>query len=384
MKQFSDMSAVLAARHRDGLLRQRVELQSAQSVTPIIDGKPLLSFCSNDYLGLAGDDRIAQAMSQAVERYGVGAGASHLIDGHHHEHERLEQELAEFCGREAALVFSTGYMANIGVIQALLTRHDTVIQDRLNHASLIDGGRLSGAKFSRYAHNDSDNLAQQLDRASGKKLVVTDGVFSMDGDKAPLDDLASVCRSHDAWLMVDDAHGFGVLGTEGAGLVSEFGLTTEDVPVVIGTLGKAFGTSGAFVAGDQLTIDYLLQYARSYIYTTASPPAVAAATRASLAIVRNSNDRRAHLTALIQKLRAGIQALGLTLMPSETPIQPILIGESHHAMQLSQALKARGILVTAIRPPTVPEGTARLRVTLSAQHSEAQVDTLLNTLESLL
>lgn len=383
MKHFSDIPQILAQRASDHLLRSRLELQSAQSVTPIINGQSVLSFCSNDYLGLANHPDIAQSMKAAVDHYGVGAGASHLIDGHHQEHERLEKELAAFCGREAALVFSTGYMANLGVISALLDRHDTVIQDKLNHASLIDGGRLSGAQFLRFRHNDLAHMEEQLQRARGKKLVVVDGVFSMDGDCAPLAEMSAMTQAHDAWLMVDDAHGFGVLGSHGAGLVSELGLTSADVPLVVGTLGKAFGTSGAFVAGDQQTIDYILQFARTYIYTTASPPAVAAATRTALSLVQKADDRRAKLIELIAQLRQGVSDLGHTLMPSHTPIQPILIGSNEQAMAISQALKAQGILVTAIRPPTVPEGTARLRVTLSAEHTPAQVDRLLNALEDI-
>lgn len=383
MKQFSDLAATLDTRQQQNLMRRRVELQSSQSVTPVIDGQRLLSFCSNDYLGLAGDERMGEAMKQAIDRYGVGSGASHLIDGHHHEHEQLEKELAAFCGREAALLFSTGYMANLGVIQALMSRHDSVIQDRLNHASLIDGGLLSGARFQRYGHNDMTHLKELLTRSGGKKLIVTDGVFSMDGDCAPLTDIARIAGEHDAWVLVDDAHGFGVLGPRGTGLVGQTGLGSDSVQLVVGTLGKAFGTAGAFVAGDQQTIDYILQFARSYIYTTASPPSIAAATRTALRIVQQADDRRQRLSERIAQLRQGVHTLGLQLMPSDTPIQPIIVGDNATALQMSSALRERGLLVTAIRPPTVPEGTARLRITLSAEHSEAQVDTLLNELEGV-
>lgn len=344
----------------------------------------MLSFCSNDYLGLANHPAIAEAMKTAIDHYGVGSGASHLIDGHHREHELLEQELAAFCGREAALVFSTGYMANLGVISALMSRRDSVIQDKLNHASLIDGGKLSGANFLRYRHNDLEHLDETLERASGKKLIVTDGVFSMDGDCAELVGMAKVAAKHDAWILVDDAHGFGVLGDQGAGLVSEQGLGTSDVQLVVGTLGKAFGTSGAFVAGDRETIEYILQFARTYIYTTATPPAIAAATRQALLLVKQSDDRREQLRTLIAQLRKGVSDLGLELMDSATPIQPILIGDNAKALELSGKLKEKGILVTAIRPPTVPEGTARLRITLSATHTAEQVDHLLTHLESAL
>ncbi len=371
----------MQAREQQHLLRRRVELQSPQSVQPIINGRQMLSFCSNDYLGLANHPSIADSMKTAIDACGVGSGASHLIDGHHQYHEALERELAAFCGREAALVFSTGYMANMGVMAALMNRQDTIIQDKLNHASLIDGAKLAQAKMLRYRHNDTGHLAQLLTQATGKKLVVTDGVFSMDGDCAPMTDLAQVAGEHDAWVMVDDAHGFGVLGEQGAGLVSEQGLSTSDVQLVVGTLGKAFGTSGAFVAGDQTTIDYLLQFARTYIYTTATPPAVAAATRTALGLVKQADTQRAHLQALIARLRTGLADIGLPPMASRTPVQPVVIGSNERAMRISQHLNERGLLVTAIRPPTVPEGTARLRITLSATHSFAQIDTLLNALE---
>lgn len=371
----------MQAREQQHLLRRRVELQSPQSVQPIINGRQMLSFCSNDYLGLANHPAIADSMKAAIDACGVGSGASHLIDGHHQYHEALERDLAAFCGREAALVFSTGYMANMGVMAALMNRQDTIIQDKLNHASLIDGAKLAQAKMLRYRHNDTGHLAQLLTQATGKRLVVTDGVFSMDGDCAPMTDLARVAGEHDAWVMVDDAHGFGVLGEQGAGLVSEQGLSSSDVQLVVGTLGKAFGTSGAFVAGDQSTIDYLLQFARTYIYTTATPPAVAAATRTSLGLVKQADTQRAHLQALIARLRTGLTDIGLPPMASRTPIQPVVIGSNERAMRISQHLNERGLLVTAIRPPTVPEGTARLRITLSATHSFAQIDTLLNALE---
>ncbi|MEJ2042278.1 MAG: 8-amino-7-oxononanoate synthase [Reinekea sp.] len=383
MKHFSDIPDLLAEREASHLLRRRVELQSAQSVTPVIDGKLYLSFCSNDYLGLANHPVIAERMKAAIDDYGVGAGASHLIDGHHAEHEQLERELATFCKREAALVFSTGYMANLGVMSALMARQDSIVQDRLNHASLIDGALLAQSNLLRYRHNDMAHLQQMLESTSGKKLIVTDGVFSMDGDCAPLTEIADIARQHNAWLMVDDAHGFGVLGPQGSGLVGQLGLDSQQVPLVVGTLGKAFGTSGAFVAGDQTTIDYLLQFARTYMYTTASPPSVAAATRQALQLVRQADDRRAHLTQRIAQLRNGIQAMGFSLMSSETPIQPVVVGANADALRLSAVLRERDIMVTAIRPPTVPEGTARLRITLSASHTAEQVNSLLNALDDV-
>ncbi|MFQ3230931.1 8-amino-7-oxononanoate synthase [Reinekea sp.] len=383
MKNFSDIAGLLAQRKNNQLYRSRIELQSAQSVRVIVDGTPMLSFCSNDYLGLANHPKIAQAMTAAIEKYGVGSGASHLVDGHHREHELLEQELAVFTGREKTLLFSTGYMANVGVISALLSRHDSVIQDKLNHASLIDGGILSQAKLKRYRHNDVGHLAQQLERADGKKLVVTDGVFSMDGDCAPLSAIAELCQQHDAWLLVDDAHGFGTLGETGAGLVSQLNLTSQQVPLLIGTLGKAFGTSGAFVTGDTDTLDYLMQFARPYIYTTATPPSIAAATRASLKLVIAGEAKRAQLNANIAHFRAGVSQLGYELMRSNTAIQPIIVGSNERALSMSAKLKAKGLLVTAIRPPTVPVGTARLRITLSAEHTKTDVDELLSALEAI-
>ncbi|MDO7644519.1 MAG: 8-amino-7-oxononanoate synthase [Reinekea forsetii] len=383
MKNFSDMAAHLAARQADHLMRSRLQLQSAQSITPTVDGQRLLSFCSNDYLGLANHPAIAQAMKEGIDQYGVGSGSSHLVSGHHREHELLEQELAAFTGREAALVFSSGYMANVGVMSALMSRRDTIVQDRLNHASLIDGALLSQAKMLRFRHNDMAHLRRQLGLAMGKKLVVSDGVFSMDGDCAPLLDVSRLCAEHAAWLLVDDAHGIGVLGPHGSGLVNAVGLTSADVPLLVGTLGKAFGTSGAFVAGDKTTIDYLLQTARPYIYTTATPPALAAATRTALTLVKGADAERAHLQTLIGHLRQGVSDLGYQLMPSATAIQPILVGANDAALQLSEQLRARGLLVTAIRPPTVPVNTARLRVTLSASHSLAQVDQLLNALADI-
>jgi 8-amino-7-oxononanoate synthase len=383
LKNFSDIAGLLAQRKNNQLYRSRIELQSAQSVRVIVDGTPMLSFCSNDYLGLANHPKIAQAMTAAIEKYGVGSGASHLVDGHHREHELLEQELAVFTGREKTLLFSTGYMANVGVISALLSRHDSVIQDKLNHASLIDGGILSQAKLKRYRHNDVGHLAQQLERADGKKLVVTDGVFSMDGDCAPLSAIAELCQQHDAWLLVDDAHGFGTLGETGAGLVSQLNLTSQQVPLLIGTLGKAFGTSGAFVTGDTDTLDYLMQFARPYIYTTATPPSIAAATRASLKLVIAGEAKRAQLNANIAHFRAGVSQLGYELMRSNTAIQPIIVGSNERALSMSAKLKAKGLLVTAIRPPTVPVGTARLRITLSAEHTKTDVDELLSALEAI-
>ncbi|EKT4477825.1 8-amino-7-oxononanoate synthase [Pseudomonas alloputida] len=375
-----DLAARLAERRAADLYRQRPLLESPQGPEVVVDGQRLLAFCSNDYLGLANHPEVIAAWQAGAERWGVGGGASHLVVGHSTPHHQVEEALAELTGRPRALLFSTGYMANLGAITALVGQGDTVLQDRLNHASLLDGGLLSGARFNRYLHNDPASLASRLDKAVGNTLVVTDGVFSMDGDLADLPALANVARARGAWLMVDDAHGLGTLGAQGGGIVEHFGLGVDDVPVLIGTLGKACGTAGAFVAGSEALIEALVQFARPYIYTTSQPPALACATLKSLELLRRETWRREHLAALIRQFREGAQQLGLQLMDSPTPIQPIVIGDSAQALRLSRLLRERGLLVTAIRPPTVPAGSARLRVTLSAAHSEAQVQLLLNAL----
>lgn len=372
-----DLAARLAQRQAEDLYRRRPLLESPQGPEVVIDGQPMLAFCSNDYLGLANHPEVIAALRAGAERWGVGGGASHLVNGHCGPHHELELALAEFTGRPRALLFSTGYMANLGTVTALVGKGDSVLEDRLNHASLLDAGLLSGARFSRYLHNDAASLASRLEKAEGNTLVVTDGVFSMDGDLADLPSLCATARQQNAWVMVDDAHGFGPLGATGGGIVEHFGLSMEDVPVLVGTLGKAFGTAGAFVAGSEELIETLIQFARPYIYTTSQPPAVACATLKSLELLRAESWRRDHLNALIARFRTGATAIGLRLMDSPTPIQPILIGGSAQAMALSVELRQRGILVGAIRPPTVPAGTARLRVTLSASHTEAQVDRLL-------
>ncbi|MEN5305490.1 8-amino-7-oxononanoate synthase [Pseudomonas sp. TWI628] len=375
-----DLAARLAERRAADLYRQRPLLESPQGPEVVVDGLRLLAFCSNDYLGLANHREVIAAWQAGAERWGVGGGASHLVIGHSSPHHAVEEALADLTGRPRALLFSTGYMANLGAITALVGQGDTVLQDRLNHASLLDGGLLSGARFNRYLHNDAASLASRLDKATGNTLVVTDGVFSMDGDLADLPALAAVARARGAWLMVDDAHGLGTLGTQGGGIVEHFGLGIDDVPVLIGTLGKACGTAGAFVAGSEELIEALVQFARPYIYTTSQPPALACATLKSLELLRRETWRREHLAALIRQFRQGASQIGLQLMDSPTPIQPILIGDSAQALKLSRMLRDRGLLVTAIRPPTVPAGSARLRVTLSAAHSEAQVQLLLNAL----
>lgn len=375
-----DLLARLAARRADNLYRQRPLLQSPQGPDVVVDGQPLLAFCNNDYLGLANHPEVIAAWQAGAEKWGVGGGSSHLVIGHSGPHHDLEVALAEMTGRPRALLFSNGYMANLGAVTALVGQGDTVLEDRLNHASLLDAGLLSGARFSRYLHNDAESLAARLQKASGDTLVVTDGVFSMDGDLADLPALAQTAKAQGAWLMVDDAHGFGPLGANGGGIVEHFGLGIDDVPVLIGTLGKAFGTAGAFVAGSEELIETLIQFARPYIYTTSQPPGLACATLKSLELLRTEHWRREHLARLIAQFRSGAEQIGLTLLDSFTPIQPILIGDAGRAVRLSQMLRDCGVLVTAIRPPTVPAGSARLRVTFSAAHTQAQVQLLLNAL----
>ncbi|MEC4750573.1 8-amino-7-oxononanoate synthase [Methylomicrobium sp. Wu6] len=379
----TDAENILAAVAAQGLYRKRRIVASPQGVHLTADGRELINFCSNDYLGLANHPEVIRAFKNAADRYGVGSGSAHLVCGHSAAHHALEEELAEFCGRERALLFSTGYMANLGAISALIGSGDTVIEDRLNHASLVDGGLSSGARFKRYRHADLEHLANTLNAVSGKKLIVTDGVFSMDGDLAPLPAIARLAQDKDAWLMVDDAHGLGVLGEQGGGVLEHYGLRQSDVPVLVGTLGKAFGTFGAFVAGSDTLIELLIQKARTYIYTTALPPAIAEATRASLKLVRAENWRRDKLKHLTERFRQGALQIGFELMPSPSPIQPILIGDSRKATAFSEALLDQGFLVGAIRPPTVPQGSARLRVTFSAAHEEAEIDRLLDSLDRL-
>ena len=365
-----------------GLYRRRRVLGGPQQPRCLVDGRPMLSFCSNDYLGLANHPEVISALRQGAERWGVGSGAAHLVNGHSAAHHALEEELADFTGRPRALLFSTGYMANLGVITALAGRGDTVFEDRLNHASLLDGALLSRANLRRYPHGDGAALAR-LALESPPRLIATDGVFSMDGDLAPIPTLAEIARAAGGWLLVDDAHGLGVLGREGRGTLDHLGLGAEQVPILMGTLGKAFGTFGAFVAGSRELIEMLIQRARTYIYTTATPPALAEATRVSLAIARREDWRRERLRTLIARLRTGATQLGLPLANSPTPIQPLMAGTTSRALAWSQALESAGILVTPIRPPTVPEGKARLRITLSAAHGEDDVDRLLESLATL-
>ena len=383
---FDDIHRQLDGLRGRNLFRRRRTLDSAQGREVVVDGRPLLNFCSNDYLGLAGDPRVREAFTAAIARWGTGTGASHLVCGHTAAHEALEHALAEFTGRPRTLLYSSGYGANLGVINALLGRGDFIFEDRLNHASLLDGGRISQASFLWFDHLDTAQLEGKLDAvgdATGRKLIASDGTFSMDGDQCLLDDTIAIAKRHHAWIMIDDAHGMGVHGHRGVGLVDPQRYSTDEVPVLIGTLGKAFGTSGAFVAGDEGLIETLIQRSRNYIYTTAMPSALAAATLTSLEIARTEEWRREHLARLIDRFRTGASTIGFSVTPSASPIQPLLVGDPARALAMSGALEERGFLITAIRPPTVPDGTSRLRITLSAAHATSDIDHLLEALASI-
>ena len=378
---------LLAELEARDLRRQRRTVRRGAPETADIelDGRRCVDFCSNDYLGLAAHPQVVEAFIGAARIHGVGARASHLVTGHQPEHEALEQELADFTGRERAIVFSTGYMANLGLVRALATRDAAVFGDELNHASLIDGGRLSGGTLHRYPHADATALERQMAaQPAGPRFVLTDGVFSMDGDLAPLPALATACARHGVFLAVDDAHGLGVIGDSGRGSLEHFSLSPAEVPALVGTFGKAFGTFGAFIAGSQDLVETLIQRARTYIYTTALPPAVAAATRAALAVSIAEPWRRERVLALTRRFRELAGAAGIRLGPSETPIQPILTGSADSAMRASNALLERGFFVAAIRPPTVPADTSRLRITFSAAHSDENLQGLAAALAEIL
>jgi 8-amino-7-oxononanoate synthase len=367
------------------LQRRRHELTGKGPVEVEAGGRSLINFSSNDYLGLASHPALTERLCQAAATHGVGSGASALVTGYRDEHRLLEEELACFLGREKVLLCSSGYLANLAVATSLAQRGDHIIQDRLCHASLIDAARLSGARLSRYPHADTDALQRRLERGAadggeGHTLVVSDGVFSMDGDTAPLEKMAALCTEHGAWLVVDDAHGIGVQGPGGRGSVAEAGLSDTQVPVLTGTLGKVFGCFGAFVAGSSALIDHLVNEARSYIYTTAMPPAVAAAARAALRLVIEEEWRRDHLQEIIRHFRKRADESGLDLLPSDTPIQPMVIGESEATLSLAGRLRDNGFLVVAIRPPTVPRGAARLRITLTSSHETEHVDALVDAI----
>jgi 8-amino-7-oxononanoate synthase len=379
--------AVLADLDGRGLRRRRRSVRRLTHDTAEIelDGRPCIDFCSNDYLGISAHPRVTEAFIAAAREHGVGARASHLVSGHQAEHEGLEEELAAFTGRERALLFSTGYMANLGLATALVRKRGTVLGDALNHASLIDAGRVARAALDWYPHGDAAALeAKLVERAPGPALVLTDGVFSMDGDLAPLPALAAACRRRGALLAVDDAHGLGVLGAAGGGSLEHFGLGSRDAPALVGTLGKAFGSFGAFVAGDADLVETLVQRARTYIYTTALPAAVAAATRAALAVSIAESWRRTRVIALTRRFRLLAAQAELPLADSETPIQPVRAGDPEAAVAASERLLERGYFVAAIRPPTVPEGGSRLRVALSAAHRDGDVEGLVAALADCL
>jgi 8-amino-7-oxononanoate synthase len=378
----AELECELARRRDAGLARTRRIIDSAQGPRLSIGGRSLLAFASNDYLGLANAPDVADAARDAIARWGVGAGASHLIVGYAQPHAALEDALAEYvapCAGARALTLSSGYLANLSILTALASRNDVIFADRLNHACLTDGALLSRARLERYRHGDVAALARAMEAVPGRRrFIVTDAVFSMDGDIAPLPELLRLAEAFDAWLVVDDAHGFGVLGG-GRGTLTHFGLTSERI-VYMGTLGKAAGVAGAFVAAHPAVVETLLQTARPYVYTTAAPPLLAVALAAALRSIRDVDFRRVHLAELSAAFRQGAAGLPWTLLPSATPIQPLIVGDVRTAVAVADALLARGILVPAIRPPTVPAGTARLRVSLSAAHTLADVDTLITAL----
>ena len=365
-----------------GLRRSLRTVTSTQGREIILDGQKVLNFCSNDYLGLAADPRLARAVEEAMERRGFGAGASRLVCGNFDEHDALEKELAAFKHVPEAVIFSSGYMANTGIIPALVSRGDAVFSDRLNHASIVDGIVLSRADLCRYPHKDMNALDEMLAKATGarRKLIVTDTVFSMDGDIAPLKDIVRLAKQHKAWLMVDEAHAFGVFGSTGAGLVEAMGLEA-DVDVQMGTLSKAAGTYGAYCAGSPELKAYLLNSARSFIFTTAMPPAVAAAARCALNIIKSEPERRERVLSLANKMRDGLKKAGFDTLESATPIIPVMMRKASQAVEMSRKLLERGIFVSAIRPPTVPAHTARLRVTVTAAHTDEDIDACLEAFE---
>jgi len=391
VKSFSQqLQESLADRQSQGLYRQRKTITSPQKSEVEVNGKLLINFCSNDYLGLANHPEVISACKRGVDRYGVGSGASHLVVGHSHAHHALEEELADFTGRSRVLLFSSGYMANVGTLTALVNKNDCIFEDKLNHASLLDGGIFSGAKFKRYPHLDIAKLSDLLSKKpkSENTFIVSDGVFSMDGDFADLPRLIDVSINNQAQLILDDAPGFGVLGNKGGGLIEFYQgcghyINEKNLPIVIGTLGKAFGTQGAFVAGSESLIESLIQYCRPYIYTTAMAPAIAEATRASLKLLQAEHWRREKLQALITAFRTRCEELGFSLTNSKTPIQGLILSDAQKSLHASKILEEEGIFATAIRPPTVPQGTARLRITFSANHSEKQLNLLLTALEKI-
>lgn len=382
------MQQRLQERKQQHLYRYRKTISSACGAEVNINNKAYIDFSSNDYLGLANHPLVVETLKKSAQKYGVGSGASHLVSGHSDAHERLENEIATLTGRDRAIVFSSGYMANLGVISAVFGKGDFIFEDKWNHASLLDGGLISGARFQRYLHNDISNLKSHLDKnklgnhnSTQQTLIVTDGVFSMDGDIAPLKELASTAEKNQAVLMVDDAHGFGVLGENGLGCAELLNLNQQQLPILMATFGKALGTYGAFVAGSNALIESIIQFSRNYIYTTALPPALMDATRCSLRLLQEESERRVQLRYNIQYFRSEAKLLNLPLSDSQTPIQPLLVGSSERVSQLAKKLEEAGVLVGAIRPPTVPKNTARLRITFSAAHKQEHIEALLECLK---
>ena len=381
---WEELTRQLESLSKDNLLRKRKTLESSFGTHAVVNGRPMLAFCSNDYLGLASHPRLAEAVCESARQWGIGSGGSHVVSGHMGPHDRLEKALADFVGAERALFYSTGYMANVGVVPALVGRGDAVFADRLNHASLIDAVQLSRADHRRYAHCDMVQLEKMLSESPAKhKLILSDAVFSMDGDLAPLNTLFELAEKYDAWLVLDDAHGFGVLGKDGRGSLNHCKLPFHPRLVYIGTLGKAAGVSGAFIAGSNSVIEWLMQRSRSYIFTTATSPVIPSALLASLELIENGDDRRRHLQELISRLKTGLMDTEWKLLPSFTAIQPVLVGENDAVLKVSAALSERGIWVPAIRPPTVPKGSARLRISLSAAHTEEHVAQLVDALKEI-
>lgn len=378
---WSQLDDALQVRELAHLKRQRAIVSSPVGVWQTVNGEKLRNFCSNDYLGLANHPLLIKAAQQALAEYGTGSGGSHLVSGHSHWHHQLEELFAELTGRSRALLFSTGYMANMGVITALLGKQDAIFEDRLNHASLLDAGLLSGARFQRFLHNDIESLEKRLQVDARRKLICVDGVFSMDGDTAPLKELSQTAKQHDGLLMVDDAHGFGVLGEKGLGLCEQLQLSQDDAPILMCTFGKALGSFGAIVAGCDTLIETLIQFARPYIYTTALPPAVAATNYTALKMLQVEPWRRQHLKEMIRYFRHEAALLKLPIMQSTTAIQPLFIGNDQQALQWQAHLRQAGFWVSAIRQPTVPAGSARLRITLTATHQEDDIDALLDALK---
>jgi 8-amino-7-oxononanoate synthase len=367
-----DFSTKLTKLKQNHLYRSRKVSENAQGTQLIVNGKSVLNFCSNDYLSLANHAQVKEALKQGVDKYGVGSGASHLVSGHSSAHHDLEEALADYTGQDRALLFSTGYTANLGIFSALKDELDWALQDKLNHASLIDGNQLIGLPIQRYLHNDIASLKRKIAKQTGAGMIVTDTVFSMDGDRANIDDLQKIANFSNAILMQDDAHGFGV-----------FKPNIPQNSIYMATLGKAAGTMGAFVAGNEDFIEFLIQKSRPYIYTTAMSPAICVATLKSLELIKKG-EQKAKLRANIDFFRNFSTALGLPIEASNSAIQPLIIGESEKALKISQTLFNQGFYVSAIRPPTVPKNTARLRITLSADHTQSQIEQLLNKIKHAL